>query len=310
MWLDALRVRATMRPLTFREAERDDFDAMGRLWRTAFNAPQRSIDTIAERIRPHRILVATDGDRLVATAQGFPLRQWFGGRPVPTVGIASVATDPLYRGTGAGSDIMERILIRSRDEGHALATLYPATVRFYRQLGFELGGTYTRYRVAIPALPAGPAVELADVPDDGGPIAASYARLAERESGLMEGVDDDWWPWRVLGRWSTDAHGAVMTGEEIPDGYTAWSQESLPNKWGYRISCTHLVAHTRDAALALLAFFRRFKGVGREVVWQGPPVEPFVTLLPEDSTTTLSNFRSMSRILDVPAAFESRGYPD
>jgi predicted acetyltransferase len=293
-----------------REATADDLPQMARLWRVAFNVPQHAIDSMPDRIRPPRLLVATDGDRLAATAQGFSLRQWFGGRPVPTVGVASVAVEPAHRGTGVGTEIMERLLVRARDQGHALATLYPATVPVYRRLGFEFAGGTTTYSVPIEALPSGPATDLLDVPPDGGPIRESWERLARHENGLTEGVDDDWWPWRVLLRYDDSPVGAVMTPEETPDGYAAYSQEQLTGEWGFGLECSHLVAHTPEAALALFAYFRRFKGVGKRLEWNGPPVEPLVALLPEQSVRKSRMFRNMSRILDVVGAFESRGYPD
>jgi predicted acetyltransferase len=140
-------------------------------------------------------------------------------------------------------------------------------------------------------------------------VKASHERLAVQENGLTAGVDDDWWPSRVFNRWSSAAKGTVMTSEAVPDGYAAFRQESMPDEWGYRLICTHLVAHTREAGLALLSYFRRFKGVGQDLEWHGSPTEPLALLLAEQSLTPVWVFRNMSRILDVPTALESRGYP-
>jgi predicted acetyltransferase len=294
-----------------RGATREDIPAMGALWRTAFNVPQQALDSMPQRLRVERLLVAEDGGRIAATAQAFAMRQWFGGRPVSTAGIASVAVQPLYRGTGVGSAIMHRLLARARDRGHTLSSLYPATVPVYRRLGYEYAGVQTTYRIPIDALPAGHPAELVDVPPDAGPIRASHERLAVTENGLLEGVDDDWWPWRVLGAYAAGPRGAVMTTEDVPDGYAAYEQEALPETWGYRISCSHLIAHTSEAAFALLSYFRKFKGVGQELEWHGPPNEPLMLVLGEQNALRVAMvFRSMSRILDVPAALESRGYPD
>ncbi len=218
---------------------------------------------------------------------------------------------PLWR-TGLGTRITQRMLERSREQGHALATLYPATVPVYRRLGFEFAGGLTTYRARLDALPVGPAASaLLEVPPGGGPIRASWERLARRENGMTEGVDDDWWPWRVLGAYDVEPSGAVMTSEEVPVGYAAYALEALTgDEWGYRISCFHLVAHTREAGLALFGHFRRFKGVGKELEWNGPPVEPLMALFPEQAVRSARLFRNMSRILDVPSALESRGYPD
>ena len=294
----------------FRQATRDDIQTLGALWRLSFNPPREFVDTLPDRLRVERVLVATIGDRIAATAQGFDMRQWFGGQPVSMVGVASVATHPLHRSTGLGTEVVAKLLQHARDRGHVLSTLYPATVPVYRRLGYEYAGVFTRYRVPLTSLPSGPATELDEVPEDGEPVKGMYERLAERENGLTVGVDDDWWPSRVFNRWSSSAKGSVMTAGDLPDGYAAYRQESAPDGWSYRLACTHLLAGSREAGLALLAYFRRFKGVGSELEWHGPPTEPLALLMPEQSLTPVWVFRNMSRILDVPGALESRGYPD
>ena len=294
----------------FRQAAAEDVPVMADLWRLSFNPPREFVDTLRDRLRVERVLVATIGDRVAATAQGFDIHQWFGGKPVSMIGVASVATHPQHRSTGLGSEVVSRLLQRARDAGKVLSTLYPATVPVYRRLGYEYAGVFTTYRVPLTSLPAGPASELAEIPEDGGSVKASHERLAVRENGLTAGVDDDWWPARVLNRWSSAAKGTVMVPGEVPDGYAAYRQESLPDEWGYRLVCSHLVAHTREAGLALLSYFRRFKGVGQDLEWHGSPTEPLALLLAEQSLTPVWVFRNMSRILDVPAALESRGYGD
>jgi predicted acetyltransferase len=294
----------------YRAATPDDATELGQLWRGAFNAPAEFVDTLPQRLRPERVVLGSVDGRIAATAQGFAVHQWFGGRPVRMIGVASVATHPLYRGTGLGTDVVARLLARARDDGHVLSTLYPATVPVYRRLGYEYAGMHLTYRVPLMALPTGPQPDLLEIPEDGGPARASHERLAIHENGLTAGVDDDWWPVRILNKWSNGPTGAVMTGEEVPDGYAAYRQESLPDAWGYTLACTHLVAHTREAALGLFAYFRRFKGVGSDLEWHGAPTEPLALLLPEQSLSITWTFRNMSRILDVPGALESRGYPE
>jgi len=192
------------------------------------------------------------------------------------------------------------------------ATLYPATVPVYRRMGFEYAGIQTGYRVPLAALPSerGPGAELVPVPEDGGPARASLERLARSENGLTDGEDNDWWPLRVLSETRSEPHDAVMTAEEVPEGYAAFREQELTGAWGYRVVCTHLVAHTRTAATVLLSYFARFKGVGMELEWFGPPTEPLAMVFAEQSLAPVVAFRNMSRILDVPGALESRGYPD
>lgn len=304
-----------------RRARPEDGESIGPLWASSFNLPPRWVEKFEERFHPERVLVAVEGDRVLATAQGYATAQWFGGRPLDTIGIASVATDPIARGTGIGADVMRRLLEDARAAGNTLASLYPSTLPFYRRLGFEYGGTFTVHRVLLGDLPSArsgwgkdAAADLVAMPEDHEPIRRSFRRLAERENGLVEGLEEDWWRQRVLGRHSAEEPGGTVATDEgdAPEGYAAYRQERLGEAadWGYRVACTHLVAHSPHAAIALLGFFRRFKGVGRELTWQGPPSDPMAFLLPEQTLQVARTWRFMSRILDVPAALEDRGYPE
>jgi predicted acetyltransferase len=282
------------------------------LWVMSFNPPAdwRAAMT-PDRLRLGRILAATDQGRVLATAQAHPLLQWFGGRPVPTAGVASVATLPTHRGGGVASRVLTELLREARSQGRVLASLYPATVPVYRRLGFEYSGVQTTYRTGLESLPAGDGAILEVPPEDDEPLMASMRRLAQAENGLTEGLDDDWWANRIRGRGMPGATWAVMTESgdgDTPDGYATFRQESDPGRWGYRVSCGHFVAHTEEAGRALLGFFRRFKGVGQELLWHGPPTEPLALLLPEQSLSVTQEFRFMSRVLDVPGALEARGY--
>jgi predicted acetyltransferase len=287
-------------------------EGMYSVWDLAFNPSTESrAARRPERVRLDRFLVAIRDGRVLATAMGLPMLQWFGGRPVRTVGVAAVATDPLYRGLGLGSDVVAGLLRKHRDLGRDLATLYPATVPIYRRLGFEYAGVQTRYRVPISALPApGDAPEVAEAGEEVEPLQASFRRLAERENGLTEGIEEDWWTGRILGRENPSGPAtAVATAGPDPDGYAVFRQEDIRDGWGYRVACTHLVANTRAAAAALFGYFRRFRGLGQDLSWHGPPTEPLAMLLPEQSLAQVWAFRFMSRILDVKTALEARGYP-
>jgi predicted acetyltransferase len=293
----------------FRQATDDDADAFGRLGRVAFNVPKEWAERLRARFRGERGMVATAGGEVVGTAQAFLIDQWFGGRPVPTAGIATVTTDPLYRGIGIGHEVMRRILERERDRGRPLSTLYPAVVGFYRRLGFEFAGVQVTHRVPIGALPSGgDAGRLWEVGEDGvDRMRATYRRVAASENGLTEGADEDWWVIRILQAWSEDVHGTVATDEEVPEGYASYEQGR--DDWDIGVRCGHLMVTTRDAAMALFAYFRGFKGLGKTLEWHGPPNDPLVALLSSELTRTPEVAMNMSRLLDVAGALEARGYP-
>jgi predicted acetyltransferase len=61
--------------------------------------------------------------------------------------------------------------------------------------------------------------------------------------------------------------------------------------------------------MGLLSFFRRFKGIGQELRWSGPPLDPLTLAVPEQTIQPEWRFLFMTRILDVKGALEARGYP-
>jgi predicted acetyltransferase len=188
----------------------------------------------------------------------------------------------------------------------------------YRGLGFEYAGVWTVYRMPIEAIPridpaeAADLVEITDADVDG--VRASYLRWVERENGMTDG-DPDFWRGRVLmleqppGGVAVRVMTASASAAHGPDGYASYQQERGQQRWTFDVVCRQVVAHTRPAALGLLAHVRGQKSLGRDMVWSGPPGEPLAYLVPEHSIGIDRIWRFMCRILDVVGAFEARGYP-
>ncbi len=301
--------------IVIRQPTEEERAAVGAVLRFSFNPPAAVAAQMIADFRLDQFQVAFEDDRVVATARTYDLRQWFGGRAVPMAGIASVATLPERRGGGIASDLMRSVMRAARRDGKAIATLYPATVTVYRRLGFEYAGTYTEYRVPTRELPRDTAkVQVDEYRDeDLDALKACYRRYAATQNGLAEGDDDQWWERRVLRRGFTpeqQTRAAVVRGPGGLEGYAPFALEDIPDDWGYRLGCTHLVATTPAAASGLLGYFRRFASLGPVLAWHGPPNEPLALLLPEQSLKPDWVFRNMSRLLDVPAALEARGYGD
>jgi predicted acetyltransferase len=63
-----------------------------------------------------------------------------------------------------------------------------------------------------------------------------------------------------------------------------------------------------DAARALLGFAAAHWSIGTDLIWTGPADEPLAVLFPDRPPRADSAWRWMSRLVDVPAAIESRGY--
>ena len=156
-----------------------------------------------------------DGDRLVGVAAEYHFLQWFGGRAIPTSGIWGVATLPEQRESGLASAAIRRLLDDARERGDPLTALFPAVLRPYRRLGYELAGTLTRHRVPLDGLPAFddddlPRVELADIEHDLDPVKRCYREWVRTGNGPIEPTDDRWWTKRIFDDGGDDTFAAVV----------------------------------------------------------------------------------------------------
>ena len=262
---------------------------------------------------------AYDGDRIVATAAGYRFRQWFGGRDLPMSGIHAVATLPEHRGTGLESATVLQVLREGRDDGASVSALYPAVLRPYRSLGYELGGTYSEHRLALDAIPSDlgfglPAVEVLDLDRDLEGMKACFRDWGRHGNGSLEPTDDDWWKRRILRPFGDAISRAVVVrGEDgSVEGFAAFRYAEAEGghlEIDFGLECLAFAATTDRATRSLLAYFRSFRGVGLWVQWCGPPEDPIAMLVPEQKVTTPFRFRWMFRLLDVPGALAGRGYP-
>src|SRR5262249_19476518 len=77
----------------------------------------------------------------------------------------------------------------------------------------------------------------------------------------------------------------------------------------FGLKCSLFFA-TEDRALrALLWYARGYRGIGRWFQWGGAPNDPITLLVGVQAVVPVRRYRWMLRILNVPTAFEGRGYP-
>ena len=254
---------------------------------------------------PQHLRLLRDGGAVVAgLALLTELGQWYGGRRVPAVGIAGVATDPRIRGRGAGTLLLRAAVRELHAGGVPLAILYPATQPLYRRAGFEQAGG--RWEIRAPAA----SLDLRDrtlplrrvEPGDAEELAALHRACAAVRAG---GLDRNRLLWgRVLGG---DGIGTAVLGPGGIEGYVVACQQRSGDAVEMRLH--DLVASTPAAATRLLTFLADHRHQVREVVWHGGGSDPLLTLVREQEAQVRLQQAWMLRIVDVPAALASRGWP-
>lgn len=282
---------------------------------TSVNVPLAQALQRAPVYQIDRMRVALRDDAVVATAGAYRFDQWFGGRPVASSGIWGVATLPEHRGEGLATACVRAVLDDARHGGTPLSTLFPALLTPYRKMGYELAGAFVDHRVPLDALPDGgrdlPPVSLVDPERDLPGIREAYRTWVRTENGPTEPLDDDQWHHRFFERPDDTFRAVVVREGDRVTGFAAVSRVPDPGPLdvGFGLECALLFAVTGAAWHALFGYFRGHRGLGKWLQWPGPSDDPIAI----DSADTFLErpFRHdwMLRLLDVPAAFEQRGYP-
>ena len=303
--------------MEIRHPTEDERDQVASVLRTSLNLEHSFLEERAPKMPLAEFRCAVDGDRLVAVAAGRSFRQWYGGNEVPMSGIWGVGTLPEHRGTGLASRAVGQILLEAREAGTPLSALYPATLRPYRRLGYELAGTYTEHQVPLDDLPRvdggsldvveyEPARDLEDV-------RACYRRSVREANGPIDCDEPIWWPDRIMGPGTKEQNqrAVVTRGPEGVEAYASFVLEKVEGDLdvAFFIDCSHFVFSTTRGLGSMLGYFRGFRGLGQKLHFTGPPADPLALLVEEQKVKPAWTFRWMLRLLDVPAALTGRGYP-
>lgn len=235
-----------------------------------------------------------------------PLGQWFGGRSVSMAGIGSVAIVPHARGDGAAAFLMQSVLAEAHDRGFALSTLYPATQRLYRQVGYEQAGAHGLWEVALSSIGRSDdllSVRPIDATGDRPHLAALYRRQAPRENGWIDRSDALWQ--FALTTELTQPVTVYQLGAD--EGYIALKTSRQGDRGVITIRDWVVLSPAAERTTwQLLAGYRSQVDAVR---WHGPAIDPRCLRLPEQTARLVSCQNWMIRIVNLEAAITQRGYP-
>ncbi len=252
-----------------------------------------------------------EGGRLVAKAVDRAQGQWFGGRVVPTSGIAGVAVQPEVRGRGLVRQVLTQVLRHARDRGAVISTLFPTTPFPYRRLGWEEVGALTYYAMPTGSLAAArasagvtlrPATE-ADV----AAIKGLYADVARESTGLMDREGPLFAGNSLLGSFDGLTVAAGLDG--TPIGYTSWNRGPRYDASG-KVTVYDLIGATREATDTMLAMLGTWASVAPTTVMRLSTPDPAWFTLNTKAARVESRDPWMLRIVDAAGAIAARGWPE
>jgi predicted acetyltransferase len=230
---------------------------------------------------------------------------------VPMGAVASVAVRPDHRGRGIAPRLLALAVERMHEQGLVVSTLHPATTRFYRGLGWEIGGEFGVRRVPTASLAALPPGEQECLrpghSDDLDDVRECYERVAPSINGA---IDRD-------SRWSVDLFTldrpqrylyVYDTGDGI-DGYVVYDQQQTRGQWGFAITVQELVAADARAAVTLWRQLGSHVAQVDTITVLALPADVLTLLLPEQVVELVGVNHWMTRIVDAAGAIAARGYP-
>lgn len=277
----------------------------------AFAVPESDRERWTNLIDPAAMTTAFLGTQVVGSLNVIPLGQWYGGRSVPMGGVATVVVRPEHRGEGIAARLLAHALERMRNEGIVVSTLHPATTRVYRASGWEIGGDLAKHRVstrALERLPRGESEQVRRLGREDWPVVRQcYDMVAPAHPGWID--RSDWW-WDVTLD-DTFSDQSFLYGVEADDGFAGFVSfvQSPSPDGGYSIAVEEMVTRDPGAAVTLWRFLAGHGMQARTITINRGPVDELLLMLPEQDVHQVHNNRWMHRLVDVPAALATRGYP-
>jgi predicted acetyltransferase len=244
----------------------------------------------------------------------YRMAQYFGGKAVKMGGVAAVGVAPEFRGSGAAKALLSETLRELYAEGVAISTLYPATQRLYRAVGYEQAGMRCQWELPLTNLalraPLRESLEnrvcsLHRLKNpDISYLKESYRHFAETCDGYL---DRHPFLWGRIVHEEQPFYAYHVRDRDRVLGYIVYQQESCQSE--IVLTVRDWVALTPEAMQTLWAFISSHRSQVARCRWYGGVIEPRLLLLPEQTAKIVDSIIWFLRIVDVVKALSLRGYP-
>ena len=289
-------------------SDEEEADRLGTIVSQCFNCTENRWLVYRDRIGLENIRVLRQEGEILAGLGIYHMGQWFGSRRVPMAGIAAVGVAPEHRGRGVAAQLMLKTLEELSANGIAISTLYPATQRLYRKVGYEQGGSHCQWELPIRTVTSNQS-DLAITPVN--PLSPEvfqeiYTQQARNASGHLDRHPAIWQE-KI---WDLEQEQKVygyLVGSPKPQGYIIFSQKTQGEE--IYLNVIDWVALTAAARNRLWRFVAHHSSIIEKIVWWGSPIEPGLFLLAEQTARIRKIQHWLLRVVNAERALEMRGYP-
>jgi len=290
----------------------------------SFAIAPAEIPTWLDQARRENVRVLRERGNVVGCNMLIPMGQYFGGRSVPTTGIAAVGVAPEHRGRGAALALMLSTVRELADGGVALSTLYPAMLTLYRRVGYEVAGG--RYETIVPnaaleldltmergrkrgskrARSGDPATTMRSFEAKDRPaIRRLYRSIMRHETGALDRGEYVWK--RVEQPRGLIPYGYVVHHDDTLEGYAFLVHEPT-SRGEFNLRFTDFIAETPRAIAKLWQLLVTHRSRSPNTYFYGSPHPAPMLRLAEHYTKVRLDHPWQIRIVSVKQALECRGY--
>ncbi|PRO65418.1 GNAT family N-acetyltransferase [Alkalicoccus urumqiensis] len=243
-------------------------------------------------MKPFETWVAEEGGELLSKVTILPLHIFFYGKSVPASGVSGVATWPEQRRKGIVSKLLLHSLEEEYQKGRLFSLLYPFSVPFYRNYGYELFTDAERLTLERHQLPkaephTGTCRSIEPDPSITGPV---YRDYAARFQGMLD-RDREWWMKSVHRR--KKGRTIVYERQGVPFGYLLYSIKER------EMNVHEIVWLDDDARRGLFTFIHNHDSMVDKVKINTSAHTGFNRLLPDPKVKRTIHSYFMARIVHV-----------
>ncbi|MBL8059342.1 MAG: GNAT family N-acetyltransferase [Chthonomonas sp.] len=213
------------------------------------------------------------------------------GDELECAGVASVGVVPHHRSSGIGAEMMRLSLHEMRDQGFAIAALYPFRGKYYRQFGYEFCGSRWQIKCPVPRLPKFtaqlPARRIAV--EDVVQLDHCYKDFIKGYNGANVRTEDQW---RL--RMGKGSPLIYVVGDPI-EAY-AWT--SMDGGFWEELNVGEIAWSSPRGYESIMAVLRGLAINRSHLVWSEPTQGPYITRYLDQGADVELHRPAMYRILD------------
>ena len=279
---------------------------LGEIFVQAFNTSPKEEQIYRDRLGAESFRLLRRDREILGGLGIYDMGQWWGERAVPMAGLSAVAIAPEHRGMGRARELLERTLHELYERDYPISTLYPATQRLYRQIGYERAGSYCQWEVPLASLWGGDRpLSVHSVSPESEILRDLYRQQARRQNGNLDRHPAIWQA--IFDAENAAVYAYLFGSVAQPEGYIIYTQAKEGDT--SHLCLRDWVGTTPAALRGLSTFLADHRSQIETARWRGSIRDPLGFLLPEQTARIRSLQWWMLRVVRVDLALAQRGYP-